>query len=72
MSRHPQRATLRRERLRDEVQRRANWRVHGNFRITWRFERRVDEEIAAEPGSQRASAALRHLRNLCDDSEALE
>src|SRR3989442_1471567 len=72
MSRHPQRATLCGNRLRDEVERAANWRVHGDFRITWRFERRVHYEIAAEPHGERSRATLRYVRNVRGDAKALE
>src|SRR2546428_8995129 len=72
MSRHPQRATLCANRLRDEVERAANWRVHGDFRITWRFERRVHDELAAELRGERACTALRYLRNVRPDADTLE
>src|SRR2546430_17144844 len=72
MSAHPQRAKLRRERLREKVERRANRRVHGDFRITWLFDRRVDDEVTSESGSQRAGAPVTHLRDAGGHAEPLE
>ena len=72
MSAHPQRAKLRRERLREKVERRANRRVHGDFRITWRFDRRVDDEITSESGSHRAGAPVAHLGDAGGHAEPFE
>jgi len=64
MSAHPQRAELDGHRLREKVERRANRRVDGDFRITWRFDRRVDDESTSEPVGERTTAPLPHLRNV--------
>ena len=64
MSAHPQHAELGRDRLREKVERRANRSVHGDFRITWRFDRRVDDESASEPVGESTTAPLPHLRNV--------
>ena len=70
MSAHPQRVKLGRKRLRQKVERAANRRVHGDFRITWRFDRRVDDQLAPEPLGERAGATppyLGHLRRHAKD-----
>src|SRR3989442_6027798 len=72
MSPNPQRATLCRKRLREQVDGATNWRVHGDFRITWRFDRRVDDKTASEPGGQRAGAPLAHLGDAGGHAEPLE
>jgi hypothetical protein len=72
MSAYPQRATLGRNALPQKVDRRPNWRVRGDFRITWRFDRRVDHELSSEPRGQRASAPLPYLRDVSRHAEAFE
>ena len=72
MSAPPQRATLGGKRLREQIERRANRRFHGDFRVTWRFDRRFYDEIAPEPEGQGACALLPHLGDARGHAQPLE
>ena len=72
MSAHPQPVKLCGKRLRQKVDRPANRRIHGDFRITWRFDRRVDDQLAPEPYGERPGAALPYLGDFRRHAETPE
>ena len=72
MSAPPQRANLGGNWLREKVKRTPHRRIHGDFRITWRFDRRVEHQAPAESRSESPRASLPYLGDLRHNAQPLE